>query len=77
MSALKLVASSNAPAIFVTLLTSQVGIAPYSLSLHKPSTGFVLKQLFIAVRKLASVIGVWAYPNIEMNTSKSVRIFFI
>ena len=31
------------------------GIAPYSLSLHIPSIGFVLKQVFIAVLILASV----------------------
>ena len=56
-SALKEVLSSNALYILVTLLTSQLGIAPYWLFVHKPSTGFVLKHSVITALKLLSVIG--------------------
>ena len=59
MSPLKAVFSKNALDISVTWLTSQSGIEPYSLSEHRPSSGFVLKQVFIASWKLASVIGVF------------------
>ena len=61
--------------MLVTWLTFQSGIAPYTLSLHIPSIELVDKQVFIAVWKLESVIAVWVYPNIEMNTSKKVSFF--
>ena len=44
--------------ISVTPLTSQSGIAPYLLFVHRPSSGLVDKQSFIASWKLKSVIGV-------------------
>jgi len=66
----------NASLMLVTLLTSQVGIAPYSLPLHIPSTGFADKQEEIAVRKLLSVIGVCENPRLEPK-SKSRNIRFI
>ena len=58
MSPLKLVLFKNASLISVTLLTSHSVIEPYSLSVHKPVTGCVYKQVFTASWILESVIGV-------------------
>ena len=61
-------------------------MAPYSLALHIPSTGFVLKQVFIAVIKLALVMGVFGHvpqtgvlvldnAELVLNSSGVVSIF--
>jgi cytochrome b len=55
ISALNVVFSAKAACMFVTSLTSQSGIEPYSLKEHNPSTGFVLKHVEIALAKLLSV----------------------
>ena len=57
-AALNAVLSSNASLIEVTRDTSQLDIAPNSLALHKPSTGFVPRHAAMAELKLSSVINV-------------------
>ena len=55
MSALNVALSLKAENISVTRLTSQSGIGPYSLSVHRPSTGFVSKHDVIAAENVSSV----------------------
>ena len=65
--------------MLVTRLTSQSGIAPYSLDEHNPSTGFVLKHVEIADAKLLLVIVVTARTRLKNDpiiakTKNTIRI---